>query len=103
MTRAKIVRLLATLLALVSIAGVHAQDIGDTGGAAAAKKPSTGMGGTASSGTGVRTGRGPLSQPIPPATSTTNPRQNFQQSPQRPLNMQGPAQTNPPQHPFGTR
>jgi len=59
----------------------------------------TGMGGTATSGTGVRTGQGPLSQPIPPATSTTNPQQN----PQRPQNTQGPAQTNPPQQPFGSR
>src|SRR5665647_2607265 len=51
----------------------------------------TGMGGTATTGTGVKTGKGPLSQPIAPATSTTNPQQ---QNPQRPQNMQGPAQTN---------
>jgi hypothetical protein len=70
-------------------------------GAATSQKPNTGtgMGGTATSGTGVRTGKGPLSQPIPPATSTTNPQQN----PQRPQNTPGPAQTNPPQEPFGSR
>ena len=77
------------------IAGARAQGTGNTSG--------TGMGGSAATGTGVKTGHGPLSQPIPPAVSTTNPRQNPQQNPQRPQNMQGPAQTNPPQEPFGSR
>jgi len=90
------------VLALASIAGANAQGIGDTG-SSTSKKSNSGVGGTATSGTGVRTGQGPLSQPIPPATSSVNPRQNFQQTPQRPLNVQGPAQTNPPQQPFGTR
>jgi hypothetical protein len=81
------------------------KNIGGAGGAATSQKPNTGtgMGGTATSGTGVRTGKGPLSQPIPPATSTTNPQQNPQQNPQRPQNTPGPAQTNPPQEPFGSR
>jgi hypothetical protein len=81
------------------------KSIGGAGGAATGQKSNTGtgMGGTATSGTGVRTGKGPLSQPIPPATSTTNPQQNPQQNPQRPQNTPGPAQTNPPQEPFGSR
>jgi hypothetical protein len=66
-------------------------------------KNNNGMGGTATTGHGVKTGQGPLSQPIPPAVSTTNPQQNLQQSPQRPQNMPGPTQTNPPQQPFGSR
>jgi hypothetical protein len=101
MTRAKIVTLLATLLVLGSSAGAHAQGTKDPGGGAISQNSNsgTGMGGTATSGTGVRTGQGPLSQPIPPATSTTNPQQNSQ----RPQNTQGPALTNPPQQPFGSR
>src|SRR5664280_627102 len=101
MTRVKTSCLLATLLVLGSSAGAHAQGTGDTGGAATSQKTDTGTGrgGTATSGTGVSTGQGPLSQPIPPATSTTNP----QHDPQRPQNTQGPAQTNPPQQPFGSR
>ena len=93
--------LLATLLVLGSSTGTLAQGTKDTDGAANSQKSNTGtgMGGTATSGTGVRTGKGPLSQPIPPATSTTNPQQN----PQRPQNTPGPAQTNPPQEPFGSR
>ena len=55
------------------------------------------------SGAPVTTGVGPLSQPIPPAASTANPRQNFQQGAQRPQNYGGPVQTNPPQQPFGSR
>jgi hypothetical protein len=60
-------------------------------------------GGTANSGTGVTTGVGPLNQPIAPATSVANPRQNVQQNMQRPQNIPGPAQTNPGQNPFGSR
>jgi hypothetical protein len=105
MTRVKTSCLLATLLVLGSNAGAHAQGTGDPGGAANSQKlnTDTGMGGTATSGTGVRTGKGPLSKPIPPATSTTNPQQNLQQNPQRPQNTPGTAQTNPPQEPFGSR
>src|ERR1041385_5408617 len=77
----------------------HAQDSSDHN---RAHNSGTGVGGTASSGTGVRTGQSPLSQPIPPATSTINPQQNFQQAPQRPQNFRGPAMTYPSQHPFGT-
>ena len=94
--------LLATSLVLGSIAGVHAQGTGETDRATKSSM-GTGMGGTATSGTAVKTGQGPLSQPIPPATSTTNPQQNSQQNPQRPINMQAPAQTNPSQQPFGSR
>jgi hypothetical protein len=89
MTSVKTSCLLATLLVLGSSASAYAQG--------------TGKGGTATSGTGVSTGQGPLSQPIPPATSTTNPHQNSQQNPQRPQNTLGPAQTNPSQQPFGSR
>lgn len=65
----------------------------------------TGLGGSYGTGgtTGIRTGQGPLSQPIPPATSLTNPRQNYYypQTPNRPQYYGGPAVTNPPQYPFG--
>lgn len=105
MTSVKTSCLLATLLVFGNSAGTLAQGTGDTDGAATNQKSNTGtgMGGSATSGTGVRTGQGPLSKPIPPATSTTNPQQNLQQSPQRPQNTPGPAQTNPPQEPFGSR
>jgi hypothetical protein len=59
----------------------------------------TGAGGTATTGTAVRTGHSPLSQPIPPAVSTVNP----PHSSQRPQNFRGPAQTYPSPNPFGTR
>jgi hypothetical protein len=95
MTWTKAFQLLATLLVLGSIAVAHAQGTGD--------KNDNGTGGAATKRGGVKTGRGPLSHPIPPAVSTTNPQQNLQQSPQRPQNMPGPALTNPPQHPFGSR
>jgi hypothetical protein len=101
MTTVKTSCLLVTLLVLGSSGGTLAQGTGDPGGAANSHKSNTGtgMGGTATSGTGVRTGKGPLLKPIPPATSTTNRQQN----PQRPQNTPGPAQTNPPQEPFGSR
>lgn len=59
--------------------------------------------GQATYGTGARTGPGPLSQPVPPATSLANPRQNYYapQTPNRPQNYGGPATTNPSSHPFG--
>lgn len=62
----------------------------------------TGIGGTASSGTGVRTGTGALSQPVAPAASLlNNNQQNLQGSSQRPLNSSSPVQTFPSQQPFG--
>lgn len=70
---------------------------------AQAQKSGGGVGGTATTGTGVRTGQGPLAQPVPPATSLTNTQQNNSLNSQRPINSQGPAQTNPSQTPFGTR
>ncbi len=63
----------------------------------------TGKDRAGTSGTGVKTGKGALSEPIPPATSTTNPQQNLQGNLLRPQNMPGPARTNPPQHPFGSK
>lgn len=98
-------RFLAALLLLAGTAGANAQSAGDNGGHATRQKARAGSdaGGTETKGTGVRTGSGPLSQPIPPAVSTTNPGQNLQQYPQRPSNAPGPALTNPPQQPFGSR
>src|SRR5262245_6704865 len=92
----KIPWLLIGLAVIGSAPAAHAQRGGyvyGTGGG------TYGTGGS----TGVRTGQGPLSQPIPPATSLANPNQNFnyQQTPNRPQNYGGPAQTNPPQNPFG--
>jgi hypothetical protein len=63
----------------------------------------TGAGGAGTGGTAVKTGKGPLSEPIAPATSTTNPQQNSQGNLLRPQNMPGPALTNPPQNPFGSK
>jgi hypothetical protein len=64
---------------------------------------STGVGGTATTGTAVRTGRGALSQPVGPAASTVNPQQNYNQGgPSRPANVPGPASTYPSQQPFGS-
>ena len=96
MARTKAVQLLAILLALASIAGAHAQGTGD--------KRDNETGNPATTTGGVKTGKGPLSKPIPPAVSTTNPQYNYQnpQAPLRPQNMPGPALTNPPQQPFGS-
>jgi hypothetical protein len=100
MTFAKFPWLLIGLAVIGWVPAAHAQTnrYGNSGGYV------TSPGGTYSTGggTGVRTGQGPLSQPIPPATSLSNPRQNY-------YNGQmyggryygGPAQTNPPQNPFG--
>jgi hypothetical protein len=55
--------------------------------------------GTATTGTGVRTGRGPLAHPVPPAVSTLNPPYTSQ----RPQNFRGPASTYPSPYPFGSR
>ena len=90
MTRAK--ACLVTLLALGSFAAAHAQGTNDNI-----------VGGTATTRGGVKTGKGPLTQPIPPAVSTTNPNQNLQQVPLRPQNIPGPALTNPSPQPFGSR
>jgi hypothetical protein len=92
--------LLATLLAFGVIVDAYAQS-----GAASGQNTGigTGLGGTAITGTAVRTGRGPLSQSIPPASSILNSQQNSRQNFQRPLNTPGPVHTNPPQQPFGSR
>jgi hypothetical protein len=90
--------LLAALLAFGAIVDARAQS-----GTPSGQNTRTGLGGTATSGTAVRTGRGPLSQTIPPASSTLNLQQNSQQNSQRPLNAPGPVHTNPSQQPFGTR
>ena len=84
---------LAGLLVLGLAAGAHAQGT--------QQNMNPGVGGTASSGTGVTTGRGAGSQPVPPAASRFNNQQNQQQN--RPLNAPGPTQTNPGQNPFGSR
>ena len=100
MAHAKARLFFATALLFGSVAGAHAQGTADS-----ISNRGTGMernvtsGETATTGTAVKTGRGPLSQPIPPAVSTVNPQQN----PQRPSIIWGPALTNPPEHPFGTR
>lgn len=89
--------LFASLLTLGLFSGAHAQD-----GQTINSGPK--MGGTASSGTGVKTGQGPLSQPVPPAASSIyNSQQNLQGNPQRPQGARGPVQTYPSQQPFGTR
>jgi hypothetical protein len=84
--------LLVGLLLLASAASASAQP---TDGNNAAQ--------IGTSGAPVSTGHGPLSQPVPPAVSTANPRQNFQQGAQRPQNSVGPVQTKPSQQPFGSR
>ena len=101
MAGSKLSRLLISLVALGSIPGAHAQGTNQYGGGSYATRPG-GFYGTGG-GTGVRTGRGPLSQPVPPATSLANPGQNYYypQTPYRPQNYWGPAVTNPPQYPFG--
>ena len=99
--RTKLCSLIVSLLVLGGSASGGAQGIGETDLSSGGKKldNNSGIGGTATSGTGVKTGKGPLSQPIPPAASTLNPQQN----PQRPLNTRGPTLTNPPQQPFGSK
>jgi hypothetical protein len=90
----------AGLLLLAGTAAANAQGTDNSGSTTTGQNSNSG---SESRGTGVKTGRGPLSQPIPPAVSTTNPGQNLQQSPQRPVSSPGPATTNPSQQPFGTR
>jgi hypothetical protein len=97
---AKVCLFVATALLFGSAADARAQGTADsvTNRNPGVERNAT-SGGTATTGTGVKTGRGPLSQPIPPAVSTVNPQQN----PQRPSNTWGPALTNPPEHPFGSQ
>lgn len=92
------------LVALGSIASAHAQGTNQYGGQGGGYRGGYYNGGSAYNGyagAGVPTGRGPMSQPIPPAVSSTNRGQNVQQSPYRSQNNWGPTLTNPPQHPFG--
>ena len=100
MTPRKVCLFVATALLFGSVAVAHAQGTADsvTNRNTGVERNNT-SGGTATTGTGVKTGRGALSQPIPPAASILNPQQN----PQRPLNTWGPTQTNPPEHPFGSQ
>ena len=92
------IALLGMTGAIAGTTGAYAQSgCNDRGGQTSCQNNS--VGGDATTGTGVKTGHGPLTQPVPPAVSTTNPQQN----PQRPQNTQGPVQTNPPAKPFGSR
>jgi hypothetical protein len=105
-----ILHLIAVAAVLNPLASAQAQGVGDVGRtttgqqsrpcySGATSPPCGRAGGTATTGTGVKTGKGPLTQPIPPAVSTSNPPHN----PQLPQNMQGPVHTNPPKEPFGSR
>ncbi len=62
------------------------------------------LGGTASTsastGTSVKTGQGPLTQPVPPAASSIYTQQNLQ-GVQRPQGATAPVQTYPSSQPFG--
>ena len=96
MTKIQLLPFLATLVLFGIPADAHAQAINPNTGAP------IGVGGTASSGTGVPTGQGALPQPVPPASSSIyNSRQNLQGGTQRPQGTPGPVQTNPAQNPFG--
>lgn len=77
--------------------------IGSVASASAQQTKSNSAAQIGRSGAPVATGQGPLSQSVPPAVSTANPRQNVQQGPQRPQNFGGPVQTSPSQQPFGSR
>ena len=82
----------AAAFLLVSMAIAQAQGTEQT------RDAGNGVGGTASTGTGVKTGHGPNMQPGP-AVGTMNPPYNSN----RPMNRQGgPTLTHPPKHPFGT-
>lgn len=99
--RAKLFQVMIALVALGSIASAHAQGTNQYGGGQRGRYYNGGDFYNGYAGAGVPTGRGPMSQPIPPAVSSGNRGQNIQQSPYRPQNNWGPALTNPPQHPFG--
>jgi hypothetical protein len=100
-------RFLISLVVLGNIPSAHAQGTSQYeygGGGSYATRPGGFYGTGGYSGGGVPTGRGPLSQPIPPAASLRNPRQNYYYYPQTPYrNYWGPTATNPPQYPFGAR
>jgi hypothetical protein len=94
MTQVKTFLLATILLVLASVSGAYAQGTRDN----------TYGSGAGTTRHGVKTGEGPLSQSIPLAVSTANPQNNANaRAPLRPQNMPGPALTNPPQQPFGTR
>src|SRR5262249_34245855 len=106
--RMKFSLVLIALAALGTIASAHAQAIqyGTGGGGGGYSGGGYYRGGgyyNGYAGSGVPTGRGPMSQPIPPAVSTFNRGQNLQQDPYRPQNQRGPALTNPSQYPFGAQ
>jgi hypothetical protein len=99
--RAKLSQLVVSLVVLASITSAHAQGTNQYGRTGGYTQP----GGYYYYGPGapVVTGRGPLTQPIPPAVSSINRGQNVQQGPYGSQNYWGPALTNPPQYPFGAR
>jgi hypothetical protein len=105
MACSKFSQLLINVLILGGISSAHAQGTNQYGGARSGGYGTTQPGGFYGYGTAVPTptGRGPLSQPIPPAVSSINRGQNIQQDPYRSQNYWGPALTNPPQYPFGVR
>jgi hypothetical protein len=81
---------LSALLLIMTLVGAQAQGINDSINAG----HRTGVGGTATTGTGVPTGHSPLSQPIPPAASSYNSRYGAGRV---------PTTTSPSRYPFGTR
>ena len=87
------------ILAMLVGVSIIAATVGANAQSTTSGNNNSGIGGTAASGTGVKTGKGPLTQPVPPAVNLSGPRQD----PQRPANVQGPAQTNPPKQPFGSQ
>jgi hypothetical protein len=121
MACSKFSRLVISLVILGNIPNAHAQGTNQYGGSGSyATRP----GGFYATGgyyhaSGVPTGRGPLSQPIPPAASVINPyyypqtpyrhyyypqapyrHYYYPQTPYRPRYWR-PTPTNPPQYPFG--
>jgi len=96
MLRTAVFQFLVILLALVMV------DVAN--GQGTSSNCNRNAGGATNTNCGVRTGHGPLTQPIPPAVSTINSQNNQNpQGIQRSQNLPGPAQTNLPQQPFGTR
>lgn len=78
------------VLMLAGATGTRAQGINDSINAG----HRTGVGGTATTGTGVPTGHSPLSQPVPPAANSNNYRYGAGRV---------PTATSPSRDPFGTR
>lgn len=107
MMRVRFSPLLVGLLILGSIGAAHAQGTNQYGsGQRGGYIGGGGYGrydGYVGTGSPTVTGRGPLSQPIPPAVSSINRGQNVQQGPYGSQYYSGPALTNPPQYPFGSR